>query len=231
MFAGFYEPLYAFSLFLPTIINQLGYRATTANLLTVPVYIVVSIVTCAVGLYADRKGQRGLLNIIFLCIAATGYIILISSRNPTLSYIAVYLAACGIYPIVPNTIAWVSNNVEGSSKRSVSLAMTISFGNLNGAVSSNVYRSGDAPWYTLGHGIVLTYIILCFLASVVYYLVLKTENARRDRGMRDEIINGVNDSGDVETVEKLTRLNGRFATVEDAKREKGDNWSGYRYIL
>lgn len=39
------------------------------------------------------------------------------------------------------------------------------------------------------------------------------------------------DIGDPETVGRLTRLNGKFATVEDAKREKGDNWSGYRYIL
>lgn len=37
--------------------------------------------------------------------------------------------------------------------------------------------------------------------------------------------------GDPETVERLSKLNGRFATVEDAKREKGDKWSGYRYIL
>ena len=37
--------------------------------------------------------------------------------------------------------------------------------------------------------------------------------------------------GDPETVERLTRLNGRFATVEDAKKEKGDKWSGYRYVL
>lgn len=37
--------------------------------------------------------------------------------------------------------------------------------------------------------------------------------------------------GDPEIVERLTRLNGRFATVEDAKKEKGDKWSGYRYVL
>lgn len=75
---------------------------------------------------------------IFSCIGMAGYIILIASRNATLSYIGVYLAACGIYPNIPNTIAWVSNNVEGSYKRSVTLAMVISFGNINGAVSSNV---------------------------------------------------------------------------------------------
>ncbi|KAF9650536.1 MFS general substrate transporter [Thelephora ganbajun] len=231
MYAGSDAPLYAFSLFLPTIINQLGFSATPANLLTVPVYVVACIMTCAVGFYGDCKGRRGLLNIIFLCIAAAGYIILICSRSPASSYFAVYLAACGIYPTIPNTIAWVSNNVEGSYKRSVSLAMTISFGNINGAVSSNVYRARDKPWYTLGHGIVLVYIGLGILTSVVYWLILRTENSRRDRGLRDEIIDGVNDNGDLETVEKLARLNGRFATVEDAKREKGDNWSGYRYVL
>ena len=32
-------------------------------------------------------------------------------------------------------------------------------------------------------------------------------------------------------VARLAQLNGRFASVEDAKRGKGDNWSGYRYIL
>ena len=76
-----------------------------------------------------------------MTVGLAGYIILIASRNATLSYIAVYLAACGIYPNIPNIIAWVSNNVEGSYKRSVSLAMVISFGNINGAVSSNVVRA------------------------------------------------------------------------------------------
>jgi len=103
----------------------------------------------------------------------------------------------------------------------------------------------------MGHGIVLVYIGLGVLTSMVYYFTLRAENARRDQGMRDEIIDGVNDkgmficcygqphhlliyfrdTGDPETVERLARLNGRFATVDDAKREKGDNWSGYRYIL
>ena len=75
-------------------------------------------------------------------VGLAGYIILICSRNAALSYFGVYLAACGIYPNIPNTIAWVSNNVEGSYKRSVTLAMVISFGNINGAVSSNVVSPG-----------------------------------------------------------------------------------------
>lgn len=224
IYAGCDMPLYAFSLFLPSIIAQLGYSATPANLLTVPVYAFACIITCLVGFFADRYKHRGYFNLVFLSLGAAGYIILISSKNAALSYFAVYLATCGIYPVIPNTIAWVSNNVEGSYKRSVSIAMTISFGNINGAVSSNVYRAKDRPWYTLGHGLVLMYIVLGITFSFIYRYLLNRENQIRERGERDEIIE---DSGSSTGFEK----NGRFKTVADAKREKGDSWSGYRYTL
>ena len=62
-------------------------------------------------------------------------------------------------------------------------------------IGSLQYRARDKPWYTLGHGIVLVYIGIGALASLMYYFTLRIENARRDRGIRDEIINGVNDDG------------------------------------
>jgi hypothetical protein len=51
--------LYAFSLFLPTIIAGLGYTSTKANLLSVPPYAVAAVVTVLVGWIADRTQQRG----------------------------------------------------------------------------------------------------------------------------------------------------------------------------
>ncbi|KDR80770.1 hypothetical protein GALMADRAFT_1105708 [Galerina marginata CBS 339.88] len=226
VYMGVDMPLYAFSLFLPSIINQLGFTATPANLLTVPVYVFACIVTCSVGFMADRWGRRGYFNIIFLSIGAVGYIILVASRSAALSYFAVYMATVGIYPVIPNTVSWVSNNVEGSYKRSVSLAMVISFGNINGAVSSNVYRAVEKPWYPLGHGLVLMYIGIGIVTSTAFLFLLKRENARRDRGERTEYIENL-----PETHDPANEKNGRFATVEDAKRKKGDKWSGYRYTI
>ncbi|KZV65193.1 MFS general substrate transporter [Peniophora sp. CONT] len=238
---GSIMPVYAFSLFLPSIISQLGYKSTAANLLTVPVYAFACIVTCIVGLLADRYGNRGLFNIGFLCIGAAGYIILIASESAVLSYVGVYLATCGIYPLIPNATVWVSNNVEGSYKRSVTIAMVLGFGNINGAVSSNVYRAQDQPWYRFGHGIVLLYIGIGIIFSVVNYAYLRRENATRDRGERDEVIDsepeytaGINvprEKEGAEAREARALENGRFATIADAKREKGDAWSGYRYML
>jgi MFS family permease len=93
IYMGVDGPLYAFSLFLPSIISQLGFKSTPANLLTVPVYFCACIFTCGVGFMADKYGHRGWFNVAFMCIGCAGYIILIASRNAALSYFAVYLAA------------------------------------------------------------------------------------------------------------------------------------------
>ncbi|KAI0321126.1 MFS general substrate transporter [Amylostereum chailletii] len=222
IYMGFDGPLFAFSLFTPTIINQLGFGKTTANLLSVPVYAWGCLITCCVGFLGDRIGHRAWINVALFAGGFVGYTILIVSRSPSLSYFATYLAASGIYPIIPNSVAWVSGNVEGSYKRGAVLGMAIGFGNLNGAVTSNVYRSQDKPWYSLGHGIVLTYIGLGLLCSIALMVVLRRENAARERGDRDEVIAGVNNK-------TANEANGVFDSVDDARREKGDTWSGFRY--
>lgn len=51
--------LYAFSLFIPTIIQQMGYKNTHAQLLSVPPYAVAAAVTIFIGYIADRTRMRG----------------------------------------------------------------------------------------------------------------------------------------------------------------------------
>jgi len=113
--------------------------------------------------------------------------------------------------------------------------MTISFGNINGAVSSNVYRGQDKPWYTLGHGIVLMYIGIGLISATVFKIYLKNENRKRESGERNEFIKGVND--ELATSPQTGYFNkgifkiGKdvYDSVEDVKQVKGDKWSGYRY--
>jgi sugar phosphate permease len=119
--------LYAFSLFLPTIINQLGYTATKANLLTVPPYAAAAIMTISVGWYADRTKRRGLSNIVMSLLGITGFIMLIASQKPGVKYAGTFLGAMGIYPTIANTISWCSNNVEGVYKRGVTLGIVIGY--------------------------------------------------------------------------------------------------------
>ncbi|KAF8252812.1 MFS general substrate transporter [Wilcoxina mikolae CBS 423.85] len=191
IYMGVVGSLYAFSLFLPSIIKELGFSTTRAQLLSVPPYALACILTISIGWAADRTNQRGLFNICVSLLGILGFSILIGSRSPALSYAAVFLAALGIYPCIPNTITWVSNNTEGVYKRGVTLGMVIGWGNLNGVMSSNVYLARDSPRYTMGHAIILGYLAIgLFGGSVLNYVMLKRENEKRRNGERDNWIQG-----------------------------------------
>lgn len=58
--------------------------------------------------------------------------------------------------------------------------------------------------------------------------LLRRENERRDRGERDEVIDNDNSGEDMS---ELALKNGRFETIDHAQREKGDEWSQFRYTL
>lgn len=60
----------------------------------------------------------------------------------------------------------------------------------------------------------------------MYSFRLRTENARRARGERDELLVGID-----ENKSGTNPRNGTFDSIEEAKREKGDQWSGYKYTL
>lgn len=66
---GVYTGLYSYALFVPTIVADLGYRNTTAQLLTVPPYVVACIFCIGAGFFADRMKQRGIFMIGFMCLA------------------------------------------------------------------------------------------------------------------------------------------------------------------
>ncbi|CAF9935226.1 hypothetical protein IMSHALPRED_010149 [Imshaugia aleurites] len=186
VYMGCDVPLYAFSLFLPSIIASLGYKSTTAQLLSVPPYAAAAILTITVGYIADRTRQRGLCNIFTSFLGIAGFAMLVAGKSAGVSYAGTMLAALGIYPCVANTIVWTSNNTEGVYKRGITLGFVIGWGNLNGVVSSNIYQAKDAPLYRQGHGIVLGYLTIFLLGgSVLQYSLLKKENSKRRAGERD----------------------------------------------
>ncbi|KEY69376.1 hypothetical protein S7711_08132 [Stachybotrys chartarum IBT 7711] len=194
IYMGCLMPLYAFSLFLPTIIYGMGHHGTMAQLLSVPPYACAALATVVVGFTADHTRWRGYCNMASASIAIAGFIILLSTSNSQAQYAGVFLGAMGIYPVVPNSLSWVSNNTEGSLKRAIALGMVIGWGTLNGAVSSNIYMRAQSPRYWTGHAVVLAYLVLFLLGgSVVMHVALLRENRKRKTGQRDNMLAGLTD--------------------------------------
>jgi len=92
---GCFTPLYSISLFLPTIINELGYTANESQLMTVPVYALACFCTICGSLASDKVGQRGPFIMGFALIAIAGFVMLISSAAPRIQYAGTFLAASG----------------------------------------------------------------------------------------------------------------------------------------
>lgn len=92
--------VYAISLFLPTIINGLGYSAEHAQLLTVPVYTAAAVCCILAGYYSDLTGRRSLFVLLSFAAVFVGFLLAVapSSFIPGLTYAGCFIATCGIYP-------------------------------------------------------------------------------------------------------------------------------------
>ena len=184
-------PLYTLSLFLPTIIKELGFTAAQAQLLTVPPYAIATILTLSVAIASEKCKLRAPFIMGSASLAAIGYIILLSDTKAGVSYFGTILAAAGIYPATAIVLSWPANNVSGQTKRATANAMQISIGNLGAVLGTQLYRSNDGPRFFLGHGFALGYLCANVLVVGTLWAVLRAENAKRDRGERDSRLAGV----------------------------------------
>lgn len=185
---GIVCPLYGTSLFLPTIIKNLGYTSSTAQLMTVPIYVTAAILAVIFAYLSDRAGKRSPFIIPFLCVMIIGFSMCISTdptKHPRVVYGGVFIIVCAIYPSFPGNIAWLSNNLAGGYKRSAGMAIQIGVGNLGGAMASNFYRQPDSPRYILGHGLELGFVCLGILAAVILNVSYAAINKRREKKLAE----------------------------------------------
>lgn len=155
--AGFC-PIYSFALFSPTIIKGMGYTANNAQLMSVPPYVCACFFTILASYVADRVKQRGVFLLGFQLIALAGFGLLAGTSSTSSQYGGLVMAAIGIYPQIPLSMAWNSGNIGGSLKRGTGIAMQVMGGNCGGIVASYVYLSSDGPRYIKGHSILIGFI-------------------------------------------------------------------------
>ena len=112
-------------------------------------------------------------------------------------------------------VAWNGNNIGGSTKRGVGIAMHVGFGNLGGTIAAFAYRSTDAPRYFSGHGLLIATTSMSLALCCFMTTYLKKENARRDALMTEQGL----------TLESYSD------EMKEAEREKGDNATVSSLIL
>ena len=209
MYFGIVNTGYSTSFFTPTILKQLGWTSIRAQILTIPVYLVAGVTTLIIAVFTDHLRHRYSFAMLGVIVATVGYVILLAQSGVSVSarYLAVYLITTGGYITQPITLAWLSNNMGGHYKRSISSALQIGLGNAGGIVASNIYITNQAPTYPVGFGVSLGLLWLSGLACTAFIIGLWYENRKRDRGERAD----------------------RYELPEDELENLGDDHPQFRY--
>ena len=179
--------------------------------MTVPPYVVACFFTIAAGYMSDRLQTRGVIMIGFNLVAITGLIMLVASHNNHVKYAGTFFFASGVYPNVPQCMAWNGNNTGGSTKRSIALAMQAMTGNLGGILAAFVYLKTDSPQYVKGHSILIGVLTMSATICTCMTLYYRRENARRN--------------AEHKAPELYT------SGEKDSEREKGDHASFFRFTV
>lgn len=191
MYFGIVNTGYATSFFTPTILNQLGWTAIRAQVMTIPVFVTATVVTLSCAVLSDKLKHRYGFTILGCCVATVGYVILICQREVSVGvrYFAVFMITSGGYIAQPVVMAWISNNMGGHYKRSIASSMQVGFGNSGGLVASNVFLNSEKPYYPTGFGASLGLVWVCGLACTALFFWCRRENQIRDAGGRDHRYN------------------------------------------
>jgi MFS family permease len=118
-------------LFVPSIIEGLGFEAAKAQAMSTPPFVFTCILTFIVGYYSDRLKSRGPFICAVALLGIIGYSILLSTSSPAVGYVGAFFAGT-VFCNIAMTITWAGSNTAGDLKRAVVLAMVLSIGNLGG---------------------------------------------------------------------------------------------------
>jgi sugar phosphate permease len=179
------------SLFMPTVLNDLGWTNTQAQLYSVPPYVLASAVAIAIAFISDKTKMRGAYLAGFTLLGITGFAVLRWAPGASLKYMGIYFCAIGAFPGGPGFLSWGLNNASGPAVRAVSGAWIVTLGSAGGILATWCYLARDGPNYPIGHSINLAaqILVLCLSLFGIWYCV--SENKLRERGGRDSRLEGL----------------------------------------
>lgn len=230
MYISIAEPLYSLALFTPTIIKALNFTGTSANLLSVPPYVLGFFTTMITAFVADRVQLRGPFILFWSCFVIVGYGILISDVSVGVKYFAIFLTVAGVSPNIAMAISYVGANFGPLYVRATVMGFFFTIGNSAGLISSNIYPTTEAPRFIKGHAINLGFASLTFiLTSIIMFINWRANKAR------DAISYANPDGSDIDpsrldSEEEKQRWGYQGMTREEIM-QLGDRHNGFRYII
>ncbi|RYP54652.1 hypothetical protein DL768_000588 [Monosporascus sp. mg162] len=183
--------------FLPTILNEMGYSALESQGLAAPPYLLAFAAVLATARLSDRARRRTPFVVAHALASAAGYGLLALARplglGPGLRYAAVYPAATGFFSVVVLVIAWSVNNQASVSRRGGGFALLQLVGQCGPLVGVRLYPRRHAPFYTPGMAACAAAMAAVALLALLLRFYLARLNRRLD-GDEEEKVAGAEEA-------------------------------------
>jgi sugar phosphate permease len=180
---------YVLAFFSPAIIQSLGYNVAFSQCLTSPPFVAATISALITAWAADKLHRRLPFLIGNSLLAALGFILMGYGPNNGSKLTGIFFGVIGVQTSIPTSIAFLVNNIPGSGKRAVAVAMMTMQGGMGGIIGSLVFRSQDAPRYRPGFFVCIGGMALSVLASSFLWLYFQRQNEKAEK--EGEVLEGV----------------------------------------
>lgn len=175
--------------FAPTILTELGWKSTTAQLMTMPVWGSGIVGSLSATWLAARFDLRGPFVLGGICFQLIGWVIMyVYVPQAGIRYMALFLMSMGTFSQMPLLLGWLSANLRGRKFMAVGMAWMVGFGNCANFISANVFFKWESPRYPTGFTSGLAFTIVGLVTACVICVLLVWKNRRRDmaRGLMND---------------------------------------------
>ncbi|CAL1713318.1 unnamed protein product [Somion occarium] len=187
MFFGNGLTVYAQALFLPSVVNRLGFSATRTQLISVGPFAVAFFVSLFGAYLSDRYRSRAIPVMIFGMLSVVGFSIFLAADSVSMAYGSLFLSVPGVYATAPIISAWIANNSEPYYRRATSVALGFVSTNAGGILSTWSFPSNEGPKFRRATILNMVFSAGLVVGSLINFLYLTRANKIK-RQRRSELL-------------------------------------------
>ncbi|EEP75517.1 conserved hypothetical protein [Uncinocarpus reesii 1704] len=174
--------------FLPTILNDMGYSTLTSQALSAPPYLFAFIIVLLTASISDRNRSRSPFIILHAVISSLAYLIIALTGlfhaylpepvHILIRYICIYPAAAGFFSAITLIITWTMDNQRAKEGKGTGMAILNVIGQCGPLVGTRLYPASDSPWYARGMALCSMFMVFVAILAFALRVLLQRENAR-----------------------------------------------------
>ncbi|CAG7851541.1 Uncharacterized transporter C1039.04 [Serendipita indica DSM 11827] len=177
-------PLQSVSLFLPQIVQRLGYDTVKTNLLTVAPNISGAVMLLILAFASDFTRLRFPFITLGFSLPVIGFIIYAAIdvlEHKRVAYFACFMMTWGTSAPSVLLSSWYNNNVAAESRRIALTSIGVPVANLMGILSSNIFFPSSAPAYLPALITTASFGAVGMVLAFTLGTWMRIDNARRDK--------------------------------------------------